>query len=85
MYKAKVYQAKPFLGTVHELKTLQKIRLSQPVLNIYSVTQSFANSFWGNVVLDSFNIVSRDEDNILDQIYVKQICPDFYHDDFWFS
>ena len=51
----------------------------------YSVTQSFANSFWGYVVLDSFNNVSRDEDNILDQIYIKQICPDFYHDDFWFS
>ena len=43
--------------------------------------QSYANSFWADVVLDSFNNVSRDEDNILDQIYIKQICPDFYYDD----
>ena len=49
---------------------------------IYSVTQSYANSFLGDVVLDTFNNVSRDEDNIGDQIYVKQICPDFYHGDF---
>ena len=53
--------------------------------NLYSVTQSYANSFCGDVVLDTFNNVSRDEDNILDQIYIKQICPDFYYDDFWFA
>ena len=47
----------------------------------YSVTQSFANSFWGYVVLDSFNNVSRDEDNILYQIYMKQMCSDFYYED----
>ena len=40
----------------------------------YSVKQSYANRFLGDVV---FNNVSRDEDNILDQIYIKQICPDF--------
>ena len=51
----------------------------------YSVTQSFANSFWGDVVLDTFSNVSGDEDNILDQIYIKQICSEFYYDDFWFS
>ena len=34
----------------------------------YSVTQSYANGLCGDVVLASFNIVSRDEDNILDQI-----------------
>ena len=47
--------------------------------------QSYANSFWGDVVLDSFNNVSRDEDSILDQIYIRQICSDFYHEDlkFW--
>ena len=51
----------------------------------YSVTQSFANSFWGYVVLDSFNNVSRDEGNILYQIYIKQMCSEFYHEDlkFW--
>ena len=35
----------------------------------HSVTQSYAKSFLGYVVLDTFNNVSRDEDNILDQIY----------------
>ena len=40
------------------------------------------NSFWGDVFLDSFNNVPRAEDNILDRIYIKQICPDFYYDDF---
>ena len=38
----------------------------------YSVTQSYANSFWGDVVLDTFNNVSMDEDNILDQIYMDK-------------
>ena len=49
------------------------------------VTQSYENSFWGNVFLDTFNDVSRDEDNIWDQIYMKQIWLDFYHEDlkFW--
>ena len=36
---------------------------------LYSVTKSYANSFWGDVVLDTLNNVSRDEDNILNQIY----------------
>ena len=54
-------------------------------LSIYSVTQSYANIFWGDVVLDRFNNVSRDEDSILDQIYIKQMCSDFYYEDlgFW--
>ena len=52
---------------------------------LYSVTQSNANSFWGYVVLDTSNNVSRDEDNILDQIYRKQMCSEFYYEDlkFW--
>ena len=32
-------------------------------------------------MLDSFNNASRDEDNILDQIYIKQRCSDFYYED----
>ena len=40
--------------------------------------------FWEDVVLDSFNNASRDEDNILDQIYKKQICSDFYYEDLKF-
>ena len=34
--------------------------------------QSDGNSFCGDVVLDSFNNASRDEDNILDQIYASK-------------
>ena len=49
--------------------------LIEPILQ-----QSYGNSFGGDVVLDTFNNVSRDEDNILDQKYQKQICSDFYYD-----
>ena len=35
----------------------------------YSVTQSLSNRLLGDVVLVSFNMVYRDEDSILDQIY----------------
>ena len=35
----------------------------------YSVMQSDGNNFYGYVVWDSFNKKSRDEDNILEQIY----------------
>ena len=49
---------------------------------IYSVTQSKSTSFWGHDVLNSFNMVYGDEDSILDQTYQKQICSDFYYDDY---
>ena len=39
--------------------------------------QSDGNSFLGDVVLDSFNKASRDEDSILDQIYRKSTKPKF--------
>ena len=42
-------------------------------------------SFLGYVVLDTFNNVFRDEDNILDQIYKKQMCSDFYCEDLKFE
>ena len=35
----------------------------------YSVMQSDGNSFCGDVVLDSFNKTSRDEDNNIKQMY----------------
>ena len=34
--------------------------------------QSGGNSSGGDVVLDSFNKVSREEDNILDQMYKRK-------------
>ena len=36
---------------------------------LYSVMQSDGNRFCGDVVLNSFKKASRDEDNILDQVY----------------
>ena len=51
-------------------KNLSNTKTRMEADNCYSVSQSYANSFWGDVVLDTFNNVSRDEDNILDQIYI---------------
>ena len=46
--------------------------------------QSGENSFFGEVVLDSFIISYRDEDSIIDQKYEKQIFPALYYEDFKF-
>ena len=47
--------------------------------------QSDGNSFGGDIVLESVNMVSGGEDNILDQIYENQIFSDFYYKDFLFK
>ena len=52
---------------------------------VYSVMQSDGNSFYGDVVLDSFNMVYIDEDSILDERYVKRIFWDLYYKDFQFE
>ena len=44
--------------------------------------QSDENSFWGDVVLESFSMAYRDEGSILDQKYEKQIFCVLYYDDF---
>ena len=44
--------------------------------------QSDGNSFCGDVVLDSFNKASRDEDNILDQKYKSKYVWKYFYDDF---
>ena len=36
--------------------------------------QSDWNNFCGKVILESFNMASRDEDNILDQIFESNDC-----------
>ena len=48
---------------------------------IYSVTQSKSTSFSGYDVLNSINMVYRDQDSILDQTYQNQIFSDFYYED----
>ena len=40
---------------------------------LYGVMQPDGNGFFGDVVLDSFNKTSRDEDNILYQVYKTNI------------
>ena len=42
--------------------------------------QSYSNSFWEDVVLDSFNMAYSNEDFILDQIF-----SDFYYEDLKFK
>ena len=49
---------------------------------VYSVMQSDGNSFGGDVVSNSFNKTFRAEDNNLDQIKQKQICSDYFRDEF---
>ena len=44
--------------------------------------QSDGNSFYGNVVLWSFNKLHRDKDGILDQKYEKRTFRDLYYEDF---
>ena len=48
---------------------------------MYNV-QSDGNNFCGDVVLDSFNLAYKDQDNILDKIYEKQIFSVLYYKDF---
>ena len=48
-------------------------RVYQPKHFIYSVMHPNRNSFCGDVVLDSFNMASRDENRMLDQTFKKQI------------
>ena len=82
LYWAKIT---PFIISEVDLQSLPI--LDQGWIRIYqgySVTQSYENSFWGYVVLDTFNNVSRYEDNILDQIYIKQMCSDVYNEDLKF-
>ena len=44
--------------------------------------QSDGNSFFGDVVLSSFNISYMDEDSILDLKYEKQIFCALHYEDF---
>ena len=47
--------------------------------------QSGGISFYGDVVLWSFNKAYRNKDGILDQKYEKQIFWDLYYEDFNFK
>ena len=61
---------------------VDKVNIDKQINVFYTVwCRSEGNSFCGDVVFDSFNKTYRDTVNILDQIYEKQICSDFYHKD----
>ena len=49
---------------------------------VYSVIQSYGNSFGVDVVLDSINMAYFDDDIILNHIYEKQIFSNLYDEDF---
>ena len=49
---------------------------------MYSVMQCDGNSFCGDVVSDSVNKTSLDEDNIFEQINTGRKCSYYYFDDF---
>ena len=46
--------------------------------------QPDGNSFCGDIVLDSLNMVYRDKDSILDQKYEKQFFTELYYEDLKF-
>ena len=50
---------------------------------MYNVMQSDGNSFYGEVVSDSFQKASPDEDNILEQNSIK--CSDRCYENFDFK
>ena len=52
------------------------------MLFLYSVMQLDGDSFCGDVVLVSFNMLYSDEDSILDQKYEKRIFQDLYYENF---
>ena len=45
----------------------------------YSAKQSECNSYFGDVVLDSFNMAYRDEDSVRDNKYDKKIFWNLYN------
>ena len=66
--------------------TIYMYTSSMYTLSMYTLTTALRNHmrivFVGYVVLDTFNNVYRDEYNILDQLYIEEICLNFYYDDF---
>ena len=63
----------------YQLSTVKPRKDFNSLLN-YSVIQSKENSFCGHVVWDSFIVVCRGQDNILDQQNEKQISWDLYYE-----
>ena len=68
-----------FLYKNHEKKAKYVLR---EVFNKRNVIQSDKKGFWGDVVLDNFNMAYRDEDSIWDQKYEMKILCDLYYEDF---
>ena len=48
---------------------------------VYTAIRNHMGLVFAEIFADTFNNVSRDEDNILDQ---KYICSDFYYEDLKF-
>ena len=56
------------ISALHSKRLACGIKLPKKVIGLYSVMQSDGNSFWGDVVSDSFKKTSQDEDNISDKM-----------------
>ena len=70
------------LGLKPRLHDMYSSCLCFCVLHRHSVMKSDGHSYYGDVVLDSFNMIHRDEDSILDQKHEKQIFWNLYYKDF---
>ena len=74
--------ASSFLTAARSSVLNLKSNISKQKIKLYSVRNHYRTVFWGDDVLDSFNMVYRDEHSISDQTYQKQVSLEFYYDNF---
>ena len=76
-----------FVGSMQSWKLNDRVQTVSLMLFesfTYGVMHSDGNSFFGDVVLVSFNMSYRDEESILEQKHEKQISWDLYYEDIMF-
>ena len=81
-YEIKALEEQLIYTSLPRVACRKSISCSTRCLLFHTAFRNRTNSFWGDVVLDSFRNTSRDKDSILDQIYLKQICSEFYYKEF---
>ena len=69
-------------GNDHQI---YKIQIRIKIFRFYVKCDAIrSKQFYMNVVLESANAMTCNEDSILDQVYEKQIFSDFYNEDLHF-
>ena len=66
------------------LKSVASLHVEKAGVYLFTdiqILQRYADSFWGDDVLESVNMENRDKYSISEQIYEKQICSDLYYED----